>query len=151
MYSPAWFSAAAAAPSAHCVFLLAGLATRQFDPGTKLSDRVGRNEKQRITVRLQRPTEANQTAGNKRKKSAAASKKAVAATVEVAQTASAGAEGGPVKSAAAAVVDSHMLRHYVHQRFGVAQSAKRPRVSSAKVEDPDEVSCCILTSSDVPC
>ena len=119
------------------------MAKRMFERGTRLSDRIGCNEKTRITVRLVRPTET--AALSSKRKGSAASKKAdaTAATAIAATTnttdSDTGAGAVPLEvGAAAAVMDSKMLQKYVHEQFGTSQAAKRQRTTTQSGPDPDD-------------
>lgn len=126
------------------------MASRAFDAETQLSERIGRNEKTRITVRLQAPSGEGSPAAaepvKKKKKMTKAEQKAAekgaadaaaAKAAEDAAAASAAAAGGAAAAAeppapevmAAARVQSSMLRSYVAETGVGARpgAAKRRR------------------------
>ena len=98
------------------------LAKRVFERGTRLSDRVGRNEKTRISVRLQRP---DPPATSKRKKGSAAKKMAEAAQVQPTTT-----------DGVVGLLESKILKGYVARQVGSAPAPKRLRPAPGL--DPDD-------------
>lgn len=116
------------------------MANRPFDTGTELSERIGRNEKTRITVRLQAPAASPEPVKKKKKKMTKAEQKAAEkAAAEAADREAKAAEAAATAAAANAVpprpevmaqakVQSRMLRAYVEDAgVGVRESRTRKR------------------------
>ena len=124
------------------------MASRPFDTSTKLSERIGRNEKTRITVRLQPPESAPEPVKKKKKMTKAeqkAAEKEAADKAAKAAEAAAAAAADPVpprpEAMAQAKVQSSMLRAYVEGAgVGVraARSRKRVKPDSERGDSDDE-------------
>lgn len=129
------------------------MASRAFEAGTQLSERIGRNEKTRITVRLQRPASSPEPVKKKKKMTKAEQKAAEKAAAEEAGKAAKAAEAAAAAAAAVDVVpprpeemaqakvQSSMLRAYV-EAAGVgareARSRKRAVPDSERGDSDDE-------------
>jgi hypothetical protein len=128
------------------------MASRPFDTSTQLSERIGRNEKTRITVRLQPPESAPEPVKKKKKMTKAEQKAAEKAAEEAADKAAKAAEAAAAAAAADPVpprpeamaqakVQSSMLRAYVEGAgVGVraARSRKRGKPDSERGDSDDE-------------
>lgn len=132
------------------------MASRAFDVGTQLGERIGRNEKTRITVRLESPKAGGAEPVKKKKKMTKAEQKAAEkaaadaaeaaakAAEEAAAAAAGGAEAAPPRPEvmAQAKVQSSMLRAYVEDG-GVgarppARRKKRGMPDSERGDSDDE-------------
>lgn len=76
------------------------MASRPFDTGTQLSERIGRNEKTRITVRLQAPASSPEPVKKKKKMTKAEQKAAEKAAAVAAEKAAKAAEAAAAAAAA---------------------------------------------------
>ncbi len=155
--SSEWEDAKAAAGSGSGEWMSADaelwMASRPFDTGTQLSERIGRNEKTRITVRLRPPEPEPSPVKKKKKKMTKAEQKAAEKAAEeaadkaakAAEAAAAAAAADPVpprpEAMAQAKVQSSMLRAYVEDAgVGVraARSRKRVKPDSERGDSDDE-------------